>query len=141
MSVLGCSAFGTEGAWVTIDSAKLSKKELADGESLEFSWKVLHTKESGYVTEVALFVGSEKAVAADASDTSRLFSRAVTGSIKNDASQSTVSCTRQDNTLSCGGVSRDLPEKKTQLTFRACASYVLDSEETCDYRSFELALP
>lgn len=130
----------TEGAWVTIDSAVISKTRLADGESLDFSWRVSYTKDSGYVTTVGLFVGSEKAITQDASDRLRLFSRAVTGNIQNDAAESTITCDRQGSLLSCGGAGRDLPADEAHLTFRACTSYVLDTEETCEYRSFKIAL-
>jgi len=132
---------GAGGGWVKIDSAEMSKQELADGESLEFSWRVSHTKEAGYVTDVGLFVGSEEAIMADAPDTSRLFNRAVTGNIQNDASDSKVTCTRKGSSLSCGGPFYDLPQGEAQLTFRTCASYVLSTEEACDYRSFSLTLP
>src|SRR3954471_809002 len=97
----GCaSKAGEGGAWVTIDSAQVSKDALADGESLDFSWRVSHTKESGYVTEVGLYVGSREAIMADAPDTLRLFDRAVTGNIQNNASESTVSCMRRGGSLS-----------------------------------------
>jgi hypothetical protein len=142
VSVEGCSSIaGPEGAWVKIDSAQISKEDLADGESMDFSWHISHTKESGYVTEVGLFVGSEEAIMANAPDTQRLFDRAVTGNIQNDASASTVSCTRKGNALGCGGGYYDLPANEAQLTFRACASYVLSTEESCDYRAFMLTLP
>jgi len=126
---------------VKIESATMSKQELADGESLDFSWRVSHTTESGYVTQVGLFVGSEESITANAPDSSRLFERAATGNIENDASESTVSCKRSGSTLGCGGGYYDLPADEAQLTFRACAFLVLSSEEECDYRAFTLALP
>jgi hypothetical protein len=138
----GCgSKSRAAGAWVTIDSAEISKQALADGESLDFSWRVSYTNDLGYVTDVGLYVGSKEAIAANAPDTSRLFNRAVTGNIKNDASESTVSCTRRGGSLSCGGAYYDLPANEAPLTFRACAGYVLSSEEVCDYRSFTISLP
>lgn len=144
LSVL-CASCGLkdspEGAWVTIDSAVMSKTSLADGESLDFSWRVSYTKDSGYVTDVGLFVGSEKAITHDPSDRLRLFSRAVTGNIQNDAAESTITCDRHGSLLSCGGAGRDLPQDEAHLTFRVCTSYVLDTDETCDYRSFKLELP
>jgi hypothetical protein len=119
----------------------MTKDVLADGESLDFSWHVSHTKDSGYVTEVGLYVGSKEAITANPSDNSRLFDRAVTGNIQNNASESTVNCVRRGGSLGCGGAYYDLPVNEAQLTFRACASYVLSSEEVCDYRSFTIALP
>src|SRR3954471_23691705 len=105
----GCaSKAGEGGAWVTIDSAQVSKDQLAEGESLDFSWRVSHTKESGYVTQVGLFVGSEEAIRADAPDTLRLFDRSATGNIDNNVSGATVSCKRNGNSLGCGGASYDL---------------------------------
>jgi hypothetical protein len=146
-SMTGCFSVNTgdpddAAASLHIDAASVSTTTVADGDSFEFSWKVSHTKQTGYVTQVGLYVGSEGELAtASERDRRALFSRAVTAGVQNDAAESTISCIRSGSALSCGGSTHDAPAGEAELTFRACTSYVLSSEETCEFRAFTLSLP
>lgn len=145
-SLTGCVSINTgdedADASLHIDKATVSQTSVADGDMFDFSWKVSYTKQSGYVTTVGLYVGTESDLATSSErDRRSLFTRAVTGNIQNDAGESTIECTRTAAALSCGGSNHDLPAGEAELTFRACTSYVLSSEETCEFRAFTLTVP
>ena len=74
-------------------------------------------------------------------DSRKLLSRAVTGSVQNDAAESSISCERTGKRLNCGSGSHGELPSEVELTFRACTSYVLSTEDTCEFRAFTLSLP
>lgn len=137
---------GGDSASVSIEAFSISPTAVADGESFEVTWSVAHTSSAGYFTQMGLYMGGEAGLdTADARDSRSLFSVAATAGAPNDPSSSSMTCTRTGVVLKCdttGGGSRSVTAgEETQVTFRACNSYVLDSEEVCDFESLAMSFP
>lgn len=137
---------GGDAASVSIEAFSISPTTVADGESFEVTWSVKHTSSAGYFTQMGLYMGGEAGLdTADERDSRALFSVAATAGAPSDPSSSSMTCTRTGNNLKCdtpGSSTRSVTAgEETQVTFRACNSYVLDSEEVCDFESVALAFP
>lgn len=129
-----------DSAHVSVDQFDLSSAELADGDSVDVSWSVSHTTTAGYVTNIALYLGGADGL--DTAPTSRqLFDLAVTAGAPHDVSTSSQTCARTGTNLKCdSGSTRDITGV-TEVTLRACTSYVLDTEETCETQTKALSFP
>lgn len=129
-----------DSAHVSVDQFDLSTAEVADGDAVDVSWSVSHTTTTGYVTNISLYLGGADGL--DAAPSSRqLFSLAVTAGAPNDVSTSSQNCKRTGTNLKCdSGSTRDITGV-SELTLRACTSYVLDTAETCDTQTKALSFP
>jgi hypothetical protein len=137
---------GGDSASVSIEAFSVSPTTVADGESFEVTWSVKHTSSAGYFTQMGLYMGEEAGLdTADERDARALFSVAATAGAPSDPSSSSMTCTRTGNNLKCdtpGSGSRTVTAgAEMQVTFRACNSYVLDTEEVCDFESVALSFP
>lgn len=131
-------------ASVAVDSLSAEPESVNDGEKFDVAWQVSHTTAAGYVTEIGLYLGTPVDLAtASGRDRRSLFVVAVTSGAPNDASSSSVSCTRTGTLVKCDGTSyssRDI-SGVTDFTFRACNSYVLSDDEVCETRAVSLKFP
>jgi hypothetical protein len=136
---------GGDAASVSIDEFSIEPTTVADGDTFVVTWRVSHTKSVGFFTQMGLYLGGESGLeTASARDSRSLFSVAATEGAPTDPSNSSMSCTRTGNNLRCditGGSTRSVPAGETQVTFRACNSYVLDSEEVCRMSSLVMTFP
>lgn len=135
---------GGDAASVSIDDLSIEPTTVNDGDTFVVTWQVSHTTSAGYFTQLGLYLGGESGLeTAAARDSRSLFSVAATAGAPSDPSSSSMSCTRTGANLRCdsGGSTRSAPAEETQVTFRACNSYVLDSEEVCEMRSLLMTFP
>jgi hypothetical protein len=136
---------GGDSASVSIDDFSIEPTTVNDGDTFVVTWRVAHTSSVGYITQMGLYMGGESDLeTTSARDSRSLFSLAVTAGVPSDPSSSTMSCTRTGANLRCdttGGSTRSTSEEEAQVTFRACNSYVLDTEEVCEMRSLLMTFP
>ena len=130
---------------VSIDELSIEPTTVADGDTFVVTWRVSHTTSVGFFTQIGLYLGGESGLeTASARDSRSLFSAAATAGAPTDPSNSSMSCTRTGDNLRCdttGGNTRSVPAGEAQVTFRACNSYVLDTEEVCRMRSMVMTFP
>lgn len=148
LGVSGCFSVKADSsddkASVSIDSLSAEPETVNDGDTFDVAWQVSHTTTAGYVTEIGLYLGTPADLAtASGRDSRSLFVVSTTAGAPNDASASSVSCTRTGTSVKCNSTyfsSRDI-KGVTDFTFRACNSYVLSSDEACETRAVTLHFP
>jgi len=139
-----CASGDARDANLKIEALSATPAMVADGESFEINWKVSHPTKTGYVTEIGLFLGHEADLSSSSGpDSRRLFNLAITAGVANGADESSMTCKRTGTILQCTGLGgpnggRDI-NLGPDMTFRACSSYVLSTDATCEMRPVIIA--